>query len=57
MEIQEGSFVEIRRCPRLFEAVDDIQPDLTTRRLSCITDDVSGGPRSDANRSADHEKG
>jgi hypothetical protein len=42
MEIQQGSFVEIRGRQWLVEAVDDTQPDLTTLRLSCIADDAQG---------------
>jgi hypothetical protein len=38
MEIQQGSFVEMRGRQWLVEAVDDTQPDLTTLRLSCIAE-------------------
>src|SRR5436190_2869792 len=42
MAIQQGQFVEVRGRPWLVEAVDDSEPDLTTLRLSCISDDAQG---------------
>jgi hypothetical protein len=42
MGIQQGQFVEARGRPWLVEAVDDLEPGLTTVRLSCIADDAQG---------------
>lgn len=41
-KIEQGSFVEARGRPWLVEAVDDLEPGLTTVRLSCIADDAQG---------------
>ena len=40
--IEQRSFVEARGRPWLVEAVDDLEPGLTTVRLSCIADDAQG---------------
>jgi hypothetical protein len=42
MDIQRGTFVEVRGRPWLVEAIDDSEPDLSTMRLSCIADDAQG---------------
>jgi hypothetical protein len=42
MQLQQGQFVEVRGRPWLVEAVDDIEPDFITLRLSCIADDAQG---------------
>jgi hypothetical protein len=42
MGVQQGSFVEARGRSWLVEAVDDLEPGLTTVRLSCIADDAQG---------------
>jgi len=42
MNIQQGDFVEARGRPWLVEAVDDLEPGLTTIRLSSISDDAQG---------------
>ena len=42
MNIQQGDFVEARGRPWLVEAVDDLEPGLTTIRLSSIADDAQG---------------
>jgi SNF2 family DNA or RNA helicase len=42
MAIEQGDFVEVRGRQWLVEAINDVQPDLTTVKLSCIADDAQG---------------
>src|SRR6202140_1730389 len=42
MRLQQGQFVEVRGRPWLVEAINDVQPNLSPVRLSCIADDAQG---------------